>query len=54
MEGERYLDSFLTSARDGGEWSAGRFTPAKTAPATNKTGGLEDPRDALHVTVPNL
>jgi hypothetical protein len=41
---------FLTSALDGGEWSAsfpGRFTPGETAPGTHWTGGSVGPRTGL-------
>jgi hypothetical protein len=41
---------FLTSALDGGEWSAsrlGRFTPGDTAPNTHFIGGWMGPRAGL-------
>jgi hypothetical protein len=41
---------FLTSAQDGGEWSAsrpGRFPPGETAPGTNWTGVWVGPRAGL-------
>jgi hypothetical protein len=41
---------FLTSALDGGEWSAsrlGRFTPGETAPCTRWIGSWMDPRVCL-------
>jgi hypothetical protein len=51
----------LTSAIDGGEWSAsraGRFTPREGAPGTHWLGGWVGPRDVLGVVVkrkiPNL
>jgi hypothetical protein len=47
---EVYLHVFLTSARDGGEWSAlrpGRFTPRETAPGTHWIGRWVGPRTGL-------
>jgi hypothetical protein len=44
----------LTSALDGGEWSAsrpGRFTPRKRAPGTHGIGGCVDPRAGLDAVV---
>jgi len=44
----------LTSALDGGEWSAshiGHFTPKETAPDTHWTGGWVGPRAVLDVVV---
>jgi hypothetical protein len=44
----------LTSALDGGEWSAsrpGRFTPRKRAPGTHWIGGWVGPRAVLDVVV---
>jgi hypothetical protein len=41
----------LTSALDGGEWSAscpGRFTPKERAPGTHWIGGSVGPRAVLH------
>jgi hypothetical protein len=43
---------FLTSALDGGEWSAsrtGRFTPRERAPDTHWIGGWVGPRAGLDV-----
>jgi hypothetical protein len=42
--------TFMTSALDGGEWSAsrhGRFTPGKRAPDTHCIGGWVGPRAGL-------
>jgi hypothetical protein len=43
--------SFLTSALDGGEWSASRpgraFTPGERTPGTHCTGGWVGPRAGL-------
>jgi hypothetical protein len=43
--------SFLTSALDGGEWSASppgpRFTPGERTPGTHWTGGWVGPRAVL-------
>jgi hypothetical protein len=42
----------LTSALDGGDWSAtrpGRFTPGETAPGTHYTGVWLGPRAGLYV-----
>jgi hypothetical protein len=44
----------LTSALDGGEWSAsrpGRFTPRESAPGTHVIGGWVDPRTVLDAVV---
>jgi hypothetical protein len=44
----------LTSALDGGEWSAshpGRFTPKETAPDTHWIGGWVGPRTVLDAVV---
>jgi hypothetical protein len=44
------LHAFLTSALDGGEWSAshhGRFTPRERAPGTHWIGGWVGPRAGL-------
>jgi hypothetical protein len=44
----------LTSAQDGGEWSAslpGRFTPTERAPDTHWRGGWVDPRAVLEAVV---
>jgi hypothetical protein len=44
----------LTSALDGGEWSAsrhGRFTPRETAPGTHWIGGWMGPRAVLDAVV---
>jgi hypothetical protein len=44
----------LTSALDGGEWSAsrpGRFTPRETAPVTYWIGGWVGPRAVLDAVV---
>jgi hypothetical protein len=41
---------FLTSALDGGEWSASRpgsFTTGERSPDTHWIGGWVDPRDGL-------
>jgi hypothetical protein len=43
---EVQLYAFLTSALDGGEWSAscpGRFTPRERAPSTHLIRGWEEP-----------
>jgi hypothetical protein len=43
---------FLTSALDGGEWSAshpGRFTSWERAPGTHWTGGWVGPRAGLDI-----
>jgi len=43
---EIQLHAFLTSALDGGEWSAsrpGHFTPGETAPGTHWLGGWVGP-----------
>jgi hypothetical protein len=47
---EVYLHAFLTSAQDGGEWSAsrpGRFIPRGSAPDTHWIAGWVDPRAVL-------
>jgi hypothetical protein len=44
----------LTSALDGGEWSAlhlGRFTPRERAPVTHWIGGWVGPRSGLDAVV---
>jgi len=44
---EVWLHAFLTTALDGGEWSAlcsGRFTPAERIPGTHRIGGWVGPR----------
>jgi hypothetical protein len=44
----------LTSALDGGEWSAsrsGRFTPRERAPSTHRIGGWVGPRAVLDAVV---
>jgi hypothetical protein len=44
----------LTSAQDGGEWSAsspGRFTPKERAPGTHCMGGWMGPRAVLNAVV---
>jgi hypothetical protein len=51
---EVYSTHSLTSALDGGEWSAsrpGRFTPRERAPDTHWIGGWTDPRDVLDAVV---
>jgi hypothetical protein len=51
---EVYLHAFLTSALDGGEWSAlrpGRFTHRKRAPGTHWIGGWVGPRAVLDTVV---
>jgi hypothetical protein len=51
---EVQLHAFLTSARDGGEWSAsrpGRFAPRERAPSTHYIGGWVDPRVVLDAVV---
>jgi hypothetical protein len=48
---------FLTSALDGGEWSAsspGRLTPGETAPRTHCIGGWIEPRADLGTVEKNL
>jgi hypothetical protein len=45
---------FLTSALDGGEWSAsrtGRLTPRERAPGTHSIGGWVGPRAVLNAVV---
>jgi hypothetical protein len=47
---EVYLHTFLTSALDGGEWSAshpGRFTPRERAPCAHWIGGWVGSRTVL-------
>jgi hypothetical protein len=47
---EAYIHAFLTSALDGGEWSAsrlGRFAPRERAPGTHWTGGWVGSRAGL-------
>jgi hypothetical protein len=51
---EVYLHAFLTSALDGGEWSAlcsCRFTPRERAPGTHWIGGWAGPRAGLDAAV---
>jgi hypothetical protein len=51
---EVQLHAFLTSALDGGEWSAsrpGRFTPREKAPFTHWIGGSVGPRADLDAVV---
>jgi hypothetical protein len=51
---EVYLHAFLTSALDGGEWSAscpGRFTPRENARGTHLIGCWVGPRSGLDVAV---
>jgi hypothetical protein len=51
---EVWLHEFLTSALDGGEWSAsrpGRFIPRETAPGTHWNGGWVGPRAILDAVV---
>jgi hypothetical protein len=51
---ELYLHVFLTSALDGGEWSAsrcGRFTPRERVPGTHWIGGRVGPRAVLDAVV---
>jgi hypothetical protein len=46
--------SFLTSALDGGEWSAtrpSRFTPRERAPGSHWIGGWVSPRAVLDAVV---
>jgi hypothetical protein len=46
--------NFLTSALDGGEWSAslpGRFTPRERTPGTHRIGGWVGPRVVLDAVV---
>jgi hypothetical protein len=48
------LHAFLTSALNGGEWSAsrpGRFTPRETAPGTHWIGGWMDPKASVDAVV---
>jgi hypothetical protein len=47
---EVQLHAFLTSALDGGDWSAsrpGRFAPTERAPGTHWIGGCVGPRAVL-------
>jgi hypothetical protein len=49
--------AFLTSAVDGGEWSAsppGRFIPRERVPATHWIGGWVDPRAGLDTVVKKI
>jgi hypothetical protein len=51
---EVWIQAFLTSALDVGEWSAsrpGRFTPRERASGTHWTGGWVDPRAGLEAVV---
>jgi hypothetical protein len=51
---EDYLQAFLTSALDGGEWSTsrpGRFIPREKAPGTHWIGGWVGPRAVLDAAV---
>jgi hypothetical protein len=51
---EVQLHSFLTSALDGGEWSAsrpGRFKPKERAPGTHWIGGWVGPRAVMYEVV---
>jgi hypothetical protein len=51
---EAQLHTFLTSALDGGEWSAsrpGRFTPRESAPGASGMGGWVGPRACLDTVV---
>jgi hypothetical protein len=51
---EVYLQAFLTSALDGGEWSAsppGHFNPRERAPGTHWIGGWVGPRAVLDTVV---
>jgi hypothetical protein len=51
---EVQLHTFLTSALDGGVWSAlrpGRFTPGEKAPGTHWIGGWVGPRAVLGAVV---
>jgi hypothetical protein len=48
---------YLTSALDGGEWSAsrpGRFTPKEIALSTHWIGGWVGPRDVLDAVVKRI
>jgi hypothetical protein len=48
------VEAFLTSALDGGEWSAsrsGRFTPREIAPGIHWIGGWVGPRAILEDVV---
>jgi hypothetical protein len=47
----------MTSALDGGEWSAsrpGRFTPREKAPGTQWTGGCVGPRAVFRDTMTSV
>jgi hypothetical protein len=51
---EVYLHSFLTSALDGGEWSASRFsrsTARERVPGTHWRGGWVGPRAVVDALV---
>jgi hypothetical protein len=51
---EVYSTNFLTSALDGGEWSASRpcrFTPRERAPGIHWIGGWMGPRGGLDAVV---
>jgi hypothetical protein len=51
---EVYIHAFLTSALDGGEWSASRpgsFTPRERAPGTHWIGGWVGPEVGLDTVV---
>jgi hypothetical protein len=51
---EVYLHAFLSSALDGGEWSAPlpvRFTPSERAPGNHWIGGWVGPRAGLDAVV---
>jgi hypothetical protein len=53
-EGRYSSKHSLTSALDGGEWSAsrpGRFTPRERAPGTHWIGGWVGPRAVLDAVV---
>jgi hypothetical protein len=52
MKSEGTAPPFLTSALDGGEWSASgpcRFTPGKGASSTHCIGGWVGPRAGMNV-----
>jgi hypothetical protein len=54
---EVYLYSFLTSALDGGKWSAsrpGRFTAREKASGTHRIGGWVGPRAGLDANYENV
>jgi hypothetical protein len=47
---DQWIHAFLTSALDGGEWSAscpGRYTPGERASGAHWIGGLVGPRTGL-------